>query len=158
MGQLIAHAFGDYVLQSTWMALRKNKLSWVCALHCFTYTLCFVSLTFSWRALLVIFATHFLIDRFGLARYLVWLKELQTDIRIPWRWATLTGYFDPEILTEDERNYGVLLVGVCEKKFNMPELLANPNVNRPIWIRVWLTIITDNTLHLLCNAVAIAYL
>jgi hypothetical protein len=32
------------------------------------------------------------------------------------------------------------------------------DTNRPIWIRIWLLIITDNTLHLLCNYLAIAYL
>lgn len=158
MGQLIAHCIGDYIFQSTWMALRKNKVSWICAVHCFTYSVCFIPLTHSWKALVAIFATHFLIDRFGLARYVVWFKELQSNIQIPWRWANKTGYFDPEALTEDEKQYSVLLSGICDVKRTVPELLADPNINRPIWIRVWLTIIADNTLHLLCNALALAYL
>ncbi len=157
MGQLIAHGIGDYILQSTWMALHKNKVSWICALHCFTYTLCFLPLTLSWKALLVIFASHFVMDRFGLARYIVWLKEQQSTKPVPWRLSKLTGYFDQETLTGDdkERDY---FIRVNMEKTSVADLIADPNVNRPIWIRVWLTIVADNTIHMLCNALAIAYL
>lgn len=158
MPQLIAHLIGDYILQSTWMALRKNKVTWICLLHCLTYTICFIPLTQSWRALGVIFFTHFLIDRFGLARYVIWLKEWQSPDQImPFAWCSMTGYFDPEKAEEAVRN-----IADQDHQADMASwqkrLVHDSTVNRPIWIRVWLYIITDNTLHLACNCWAITYL
>ena len=45
--QLIAHAVGDYILQSDWMALEKTKRSLAAAVHALTYTLPFLFLTSS---------------------------------------------------------------------------------------------------------------
>ena len=73
--QLVIHAVGDYIIQNDWMAQNKTKRSWPCIVHVVTYTLPFLFLTQSWLALAVICGTHFLIDRFGLARYVVWIKN-----------------------------------------------------------------------------------
>ncbi|HEV7522973.1 MAG TPA: DUF3307 domain-containing protein [Candidatus Angelobacter sp.] len=93
MTQLLAHLFGDYILQSDWMAQNKTKRSWPALVHALTYSLCFVPLCFGeapnhshmhhvvrlWGVrtvpLLFIVWTHFLIDRFRLARYVVWAKN-----------------------------------------------------------------------------------
>ena len=73
--QLVAHAVGDYILQSQWMADNKRKESRAALIHCALYTLPFVLITQSVPALALIFGSHFVFDRFGLARYIVWLKN-----------------------------------------------------------------------------------
>lgn len=75
MEQLIAHLIGDYVLQSDWMATNKTSRSSVALVHAFIYTAPFLLITQSLVAILVICLTHAVIDRFRLARYIVWVKE-----------------------------------------------------------------------------------
>ena len=43
--QLIAHAVGDYVLQSEWMAMEKTKRSLPALVHCLFYLLPFLFIT-----------------------------------------------------------------------------------------------------------------
>lgn len=86
--QLVAHAVGDYILQSHWMATEKTKNSVAAAIHAATYTLPFLLITRSPAALAIICGTHFLVDRFRLARFVVWLKNG------PWKPVTATGYQD----------------------------------------------------------------
>lgn len=137
MDQLLLHLIGDYILQSHWMAVNKSKKSLPCLLHCLTYTLPFLLLTRSWLALGIIGGTHFLIDRFGLARYLIWLKNWQAPGGfVSWHACTLTGYYDPETGLEPN---------------------STPDLSRPIWLRIMLFIVTDNTLHLLFNFLALRF-
>lgn len=84
--QIVAHFVGDYILQSHWMANEKTKQSLAAAAHAITYTLPFALITHSLAALAVICGTHFLIDRFRLASYVVWFKNG------PWHPWTPTGY------------------------------------------------------------------
>lgn len=86
--QLVAHAVGDYLLQSHWMATEKTKKHTAAAVHAVTYTLPFLFITQSPAALAVICGTHFAIDRWRLARFVVWLKNG------PWKPVTATGYQD----------------------------------------------------------------
>lgn len=119
--QLLAHAVGDYILQSHWMATEKTKRSLAAGIHAVTYTLPFLLLTQSPAALAVICGTHFLIDRFRLARWVVWMKNgyaLQGEA------ITATGY----------------------------------RSDVPPWLSVWLLIIADNTLHIICNGAALLWL
>jgi hypothetical protein len=67
--QLVAHIVGDYVLQSDWMATHKARRSGPALVHALAYALPFVWLTRSPLALLIICASHFVIDRWRLARY-----------------------------------------------------------------------------------------
>lgn len=113
--QIVAHLVGDYILQSHWMATEKTKQSLAAAVHAVTYTLPFLFLTLDPLALSVIAGTHFAIDRYRLARFVVWFKN---GMNGP---ITATGY------SEDV----------------------------PMWMSVWLLIIADNTLHLICNALAL---
>lgn len=131
MGQLLCHLWGDYILQSDWMA--KGKTIWwaPCLLHVLLYSGTFLLLHPNWKALAVIALTHYFIDRYRLARLVVFAKNW-TPVRLefwlkrgaPILWyhrLTATGY--PE--------------GV------------------PDWMSVWLLIIADNTLHLTINYLAL---
>ncbi|MCK6440357.1 MAG: DUF3307 domain-containing protein [Planctomycetes bacterium] len=127
--QILAHLVGDYLLQSHWMATEKTKRSLAAGVHAITYTLPFALITQSPAALAFIAGTHFLIDRFRLARWVVWFKNGYAFKRPQFADGvvgepTATGYDD----------------------------------NVPPWLSVWLLIIADNTLHLICNGIALAWL
>ena len=94
MIQLILHLFGDYVTQSDWMAQNKTKRSFPAACHALVYSLPFLILQPSWTAFAVILGTHFLIDRFRLARYVVYAKNLMSPASTwhPWSDCSGTGY------------------------------------------------------------------
>jgi len=81
--QLLAHAVGDYMLQSDWMATEKTKRLWVAFVHAACYSLPFLLLRPSLAAWLVIVVTRALIDRYRLARYFVWAKEWLSPNRPP---------------------------------------------------------------------------
>jgi hypothetical protein len=89
--QLVLHAIGDYVLQSDWMALNKRKSLAAAAVHGATYSLPFLLLSPSPVAWNVILWTHVIIDHLGLARYIVWAKNLVGGTP-PWKECTATGY------------------------------------------------------------------
>jgi hypothetical protein len=91
LGVLLCHLVGDYVCQSHWMATEKVKRWWPAICHAATYTAPWLVLTRSWWALAVIGGTHLLIDRWRLARYVVWAKNLLAPAghRAP---LTPTGY------------------------------------------------------------------
>lgn len=72
--QLVAHAVGDYILQSHWMATEKTKQDFACACHAAIYSIPFFFIG-SYRAYVVIMLTHYLVDRYRLARVVVWLKN-----------------------------------------------------------------------------------
>jgi hypothetical protein len=135
MEQLLAHLVGDYWLQPDWVA--QNKLAsnpkhasrwpaWaVCLFHALLYTLPFVILTRSWRALLVIGVTHRLIDHFGLGAKFSWLKNRVLGCSHSWAECKGSCGYSPD---------------------------------RPAFLTVWLTILVDNSLHLLLNYVALRWL
>lgn len=116
--QILAHLVGDYLIQSHWMATEKTKRSIAAAVHALSYTLPFLFLTLSPVALTFIVGPHFVIDRWRLARFVVWAKNGMCGE------ITATGY----------------------------------PVDTPPWLAVWLLIIADNTLHLICNGVALKWL
>lgn len=132
VGQLIAHAVGDYVLQSDWMATEKTNKPLAALVHVILYTLPFLLITHSPLALAVILGTHFIIDHWRLARYVCWIKNFMAPPRTagevwwhPWAQCTSTGYHQK---------------------------------NKPVWMAVWLMIITDNLMHIIINGLAIHYL
>jgi hypothetical protein len=91
---LLAHLVGDYVVQSDWMATEKTKRWWPAVAHAATYGLPFLLVTQSPLALAVIVGTHAVIDRYRLARHVVWLKNhtAPRGFNPPWRECTATGY------------------------------------------------------------------
>lgn len=72
---LWCHFLGDYLFQSDWMAVEKTKKWLPAAVHAVTYTLPFLVATRNPVALVVIGGTHFVIDRWRLARFVVWAKN-----------------------------------------------------------------------------------
>ena len=68
---ILGHLIGDYVLQNKWMALNKSGNTFKCAIHCSIYTLAVIATTWSinhsigW--VILIFLSHFVIDRWSLA-------------------------------------------------------------------------------------------
>jgi len=99
MEQLILHLVGDFVLQSDWMARNKTKNSGVALIHALVYSAPFF-LIGSPRAVAVIFASHFLIDRFRLVGCLVWIKNWPAPNHSPGSEAGDTGFHKstPEFL------------------------------------------------------------
>ena len=75
--QLLAHLIGDYVLQNHTTAVRKVMSSRYAFLHALMYCLPFLFLTQNVTALAVIGSTHFVIDRYRLARrFKLWYEQL----------------------------------------------------------------------------------
>jgi hypothetical protein len=140
--QLVIHAIGDYIFQSDWMANEKTKRDLPCAIHAITYGLLFLFLGASWKALAVIIVTHYLIDRYRLARYAVWAKNL------------LAPKFTYEPLTKDGAYRSA-----AQWRYPWSECAATGyHKDRPAWLSVWLLIIADNILHVLINGLALKYL
>jgi hypothetical protein len=132
MTQLLLHLWGDYILQSDWMAKGKGLWWFPCLLHVTLYSLPFLLLRPSWRALAVIFATHYLIDRFRLARFLTFAKNWMPKKTEFWKAGPVCWY------------HTVTPTGYPE--------------GTPDWLAVWLLIIADNILHVTINFLALNYL
>lgn len=94
MEQLICHLVGDYIFQSDWMANQKTKSSVAALCHVLTYSLPFLLLRPSWTALLVIGLTHFFIDHWRLARFVVYAKNYLAPVSQwpEWENCRTTGY------------------------------------------------------------------
>lgn len=132
MPELILHLLGDYVLQTEQMAVRKLQSWYWAVIHALAYSgPFFIYLGIingdwvqGWKAWLVIFGTHALIDRMGMASTVCRLKNLL--------------WFGPGAPQKDERTgYGI---------------------DTPPFIRFWLVVIVDNTMHLIINHIALIYL
>ena len=136
MLQLILHVFGDYFLQTDWQALNKKKPGfigfWACLKHCALYSTPFLLLG-SWKAVLVIFITHFIIDRTNIVAYLLAIKnnvrKQQTSKMMPLSFP----------YTYDISNFGL-------------------GLDRPFAVSIWIYIIVDNLFHIVCNYLALKYL
>ena len=153
--QLIAHAIGDYVIQSDWMATEKVKRSLAAAIHVVTYAIPFLFLRPTAAALAVIVATHFVIDRWRLARYVIWASNFLAPVR--WRDAHPTP--DGGGLAIDgiplARGAGVF------RSDNPPWSRCRAtgfDQDRPVWLATWLLIIVDNLMHVTINAAALNFL
>ena len=118
--QLILHLIGDYVTQSDWMANGKIKRTFPALVHACVYSAPFLFIG-SWKAVAFIAATHFLMDRFRLAKYIVFAKNF-----MGWPWP----------------------------KWDDCKANGYPSAC-PIWMSTWLMIVADNTVHLLCNYIAL---
>lgn len=136
---LLAHLVGDYLIQSDWMAREKIHRWWPALVHGATYTLPFLLITTDWRALAVIAGTHVVIDRWRLARYVIWLRNWLA----PLRFRRSADPLDPPWVFE---------------AYNPPWSECRGTgfpSSRPAWLAVWLMFIADNTVHLLINVAAV---
>lgn len=127
--QLLCHAIGDYVIQSHYMATNKTKSSWIAMYHALTYAIPFIFLWRSWSAMAVIVGSHFLVDRWRLARFVVAFKNL---------------------LFSSPAEYQRLSVEI--------DMATGYPKDTPQWLAVWLLVIADNVIHVLCNGLALKYL
>lgn len=151
MIQLILHLFGDYVTQSDWMANNKTKRFVPAAAHAIVYSLPFI-LIFqpSYLAGLVILGTHLLIDRYRLARFVVWGKNVALSPVCP-----LFHFLNPrKLYTGEAKNLGEEMDRL---KWANCSATGYPS-ETPAWLAVWLLIAADNTLHLAINYAALRWL
>lgn len=135
MEQLILHLFGDYITQSDWMANNKTKSSFAALLHVAAYSLPFLLLSPSLAAFAVIAGTHFLIDRFRLARYLVFAKNI---------------VLSPKFVT-------TYAFAGLQSDWADSKATGYPSITPP-FLAVWLMILADNALHLAINYLALRFL
>lgn len=75
MKQFLAHLVGDYVLQNSWEAEEKVNSNLPAISHAVKYTAAFLPITRNPKALLIIGGTHYVLDRYRLAKRLVWAKN-----------------------------------------------------------------------------------
>lgn len=92
MEQLLLHLIGDYITQTDWMATEKTKRHEAAFAHAVVYSIPFLLLTHSWLAFTVIYVSHYLIDRYRLARYVVFAKNWVTNHSLIWEDCKGTGY------------------------------------------------------------------
>lgn len=143
MLQLILHLIGDYLTQSDWMAQNKTKSTWAAFCHATVYSLPFACIA-SLNAWLVIWGTHLVIDRFRLARYVVWIKNVVLQPEF-YQWLL------------DFRRHDRLWNIWPRYSWSNSTTTGYPS-DAPPWLAVWLLIAADNTLHLAINYFAIALL
>jgi hypothetical protein len=127
MLQLFCHIVGDYFLQSGWMANNKSRRSLPALVHACVYFAPFALVLHpSWAASAVIVGSHFVIDRWRVARFIVYAKEYLSPPSYwrPWRECAASG---------------------------LPSEV-------PPFLAVWLMIIIDNGMHVMINALSLAYL
>jgi len=149
MSQLILHLVGDYVTQSQWMAENKTKRFWPAWAHALVYSLPFL-LIGSEAAWLVILWSHFLIDRYSLAKYVVYAKNRVLD---PWSLENPSDYFFmPSVEHQKQKQEHII-----RWKWSNCSATGYPS-DMPPWLSVWLLIAADNVLHLTINYAALRWL
>jgi hypothetical protein len=163
MEQLLLHLIGDYLTQSEWMAQNKRLRDWPAFVHVSIYSAPFALLV-NWSSLWgvlawwTIFWSHFYIDRYGLARYVVWAKN--------WMGAPEWWLMTEEL--PDDYPHSLLADGHLPERQFWQARHPTPAwrfctktgypPGRPEWLSMWLLIIADNTLHLAINYAALRWL
>lgn len=92
MEQLILHLIGDYVTQTDRMANEKISDIKMAFLHAFIYSVPFFLLDISIAAFLMIFISHALIDRYRVAKYIIYARNYLHDRSLKWSECKGTGY------------------------------------------------------------------
>jgi len=140
---LILHLIGDYLTQSDWMANNKTSKWFPALVHATIYSLPFLLLTRSIPALLFIWGTHLLIDHYRLAKYVCWAKNFIAP---------------PSVVNEPHCDEEYCFVSKRAERFKWENCKATGYPSDvPPWMAVWLMIIADNTLHLVCNYSAVRW-
>lgn len=137
MIELILHGIGDYFLQTDKQAVGKKHKGLYgfkcCLIHCITYSLPFLFIG-SYTAVLAIFISHFIIDRSNLVAYIIAIKNDTKKPRVP---DGKMEYSFPDMYDISNFGYGL---------------------QRPFALSIWLYIICDNLLHIICNHLALRFL
>lgn len=157
--QVLAHLIGDYVLQSDALATTKTQKSTAAIAHALIYSLTFLVFRPSPAAFAFIFGTHFVIDRWRLARYVVWAKNWIAPL--PWPMCpACNGPVPPGTIgiwtsacPPDRRPHRIKPT----PPWSQCQVTGYPP-DRPQWLTFWLMIIVDGLLHVFCNGLALKYL
>jgi hypothetical protein len=145
MEQLILHLLGDYVTQSDWMANGKTSKYIPAMAHALCYSVPFILLSHSPLALFVICSTHFLIDRFRLAKYVCYAKNFL---------APKSAFMNVNLdLGTGERYW----IRTEKYRWENCNVTGYPS-ELPPFMAVWLMIVADNTMHLAINYLALKFL
>lgn len=88
---ILLHLIGDYITQTQWMASQKSSCSLAALVHAIVYSFPFL-LIGSIQAVSLILVTHFFVDRFRLARYVVFAKNWVTEPSLRWGNVGPTGF------------------------------------------------------------------
>lgn len=89
--QLIAHLVGDFFTQSDWMANKKHGSSYVAALHAVAYSIPFLFISNNIISILLIVSFHFFIDRYSLAKYVIFAKNFLAPKEFRFKWSDCSG-------------------------------------------------------------------
>lgn len=171
-GILLAHFLGDYVIQSDWMANEKTKRIWPAIVHGLTYTIPYAFITHSPLALFTIAATHVVIDRWRLPKYLIWFKNqfAPKDYRYPWhrysaetrqlikdhkRGTVTTGTISTASISASTITAASLEIGSFGRTHKLNDGATGYPDSTPTWMAVWLLIIVDNVAHLVINTLSV---
>lgn len=174
LGILLAHLVGDYLIQSDWMAKQKLVRWWPAVAHGVTYTLPYLFVTQNPWALLIIGGTHIVIDRYRLAKYVVWLKN-QVGARRVYVYRTAP---DDPMFGEREWAYryssaayamarpvhaGMAIAPPHAKRVRIDPMSWPPTptgypAGTPAGLATALLIVADNAIHLLINTGAVLWL
>ncbi|MES2382364.1 MAG: DUF3307 domain-containing protein [Bacteroidota bacterium] len=142
MEQLILHGIGDYLIQTDkWANGKKLKglYGFLCCLkHCVTYSLPFLIIG-SWKAVLAICVSHFIIDRTRIIEYLLAWKN---------------GVYKTTEIKPNSINY--MFTAYTVKSLDISNFGFAES--KPKFMSIWLFIITDNIVHLICNYLSLKYL
>ncbi len=134
-GLILGHLVGDYLMQNEFMAMNKTKntlIGWSAAsIHCILYTLavCTIMWNFDLWWIIIVFLSHFPIDKFGLAeKYMHYIKGkgLKDYVKKDCFWLNFIYTPKPENIHNINR-YDILEGGFAAVVYT----------------------ITDNTMHLL---------
>lgn len=146
MSTILAHLFGDYVVQTDHMARHKVKSTedpggtLEAAQHAALYTACYIPVTRNWKALVVIGGTHYLIDRYRLAKYVVWARNQIAPAESRYKFKDA----GPFAQKQSAKPYGPESAG-----------LYRVSPDSPDWLSGWLLFIADNAMHLAINEWAV---
>jgi hypothetical protein len=150
------------------MANGKTSKALPALAHAVVYSLPFLLLTPTLIAWLTIFGTHYLIDRYRLARYVCWAKNFL---------APMTRYYEHRgqiwMRRYDSLDRAAMrpihdTMSVAPPEATTRFARTNPPfaecaktgypADRPDWLAIWLLIFADNTIHIIINGLAMAYL
>lgn len=109
---IFGHLVGDYLLQNKWMAMNKSASTLKCLIHCMIYTIVVGLFTYSITGfnlywILIIFLSHFPIDRWSLAdKWLMLIngRSLKDFLENGYKNIPETGF-------DEKKNYHVLRGG-----------------------------------------------
>jgi len=127
---ILGHLFGDYVVQSMWMALNKRKIFNAVVFHCFYYTLCVM--LFLYPELLklsvinniiiasLVFTSHWILDGTDLLEKLLNLTKARTYVRTEEYIDSLNEYSPSyELQVDYARSYNGFVHAVADNTIHL---------------------------------------